>query len=227
MHSYLFTTFASTALYAGACLAAPTESQMPNQGMISTVVDHLDSNHEVDWTPAGGDGSRAATILLELVSSAQQNTGLTSRTLVARDHRAKVGHFRNIGRIGNYSALYACEKSGSYGVSSTIEAASKNACLYFLEMYTGAPVAENNWNIYQTAPQPGSDGNQVVVNFRYFYNSEYAPKLTEEMCITAYDYLTSVFCQGKGDRGTATRGGEIQIGQDDDYVMIGFDPNHI
>lgn len=32
-------------------------------------------------------------------------------------------------------------------------------------------------------------------------------------------------CQGKGDKGTATRGGEIRIGKGDDFLMIGLDPN--
>ena len=34
-----------------------------------------------------------------------------------------------------------------------------------------------------------------------------------------------MFCQGKGDKGTATRGGEIKIGNGNDYIMIGIDPN--
>ena len=225
MHSTTFTTFVFANLYAGICLAAPTELQTPSQGKISTIVGQLDSHNKLDWTPVG-DGGRVATIPAQLVSSVQQNTGLTNKTLAIRDGTsADVGRFTNIGRISNIAASYACEKGGAYGVSSTIETSAKQACKQFLQTLPAAPVAENAWRIYQGAAQPGADGNEVSTIFRWFYNSAAAPALTDTMCNTAYQYLTTTFCQGKGGKGAATRGGEIKIGDGDDYTMIGFDPN--
>lgn len=47
------------------------------------------------------------------------------------------------------------------------------------------------------------------------------------MCSTVFTDLTTTLCQGNGDRGADTRGGEIKIGTSDDHLMIGLDPNGV
>ena len=91
-------------------------------------------------------------------------------------------------------------------------------------MVPGAPVAENVWNVYKGVAQLGADGGHINIFFRLFYNSAPAPKLIESICTKAYDESTNQLCQGKGDKGATTQGGEIKIGSGDDYLMIGFDP---
>ena len=222
MHTSIFTLFAAASLYGSVCSAAPTDST--SNGQISTVVGHLDSNGQVEWTPTDENGGRTATISGDLVSSAQQNTGY-SRKLAVRGPGADVGGFTNIGQIVGNAASYACENGGAYGVSGTIHDLATEACSTFLKSVPGAPVAEKAWNIWQSPTKAGASGNQVTTMFRWFYKSASAPSLTESICKTAYDQLTGDFCQGKGDHGDDTKGGEIKIGTGDDYLMIGLDPN--
>lgn len=45
------------------------------------------------------------------------------------------------------------------------------------------------------------------------------------MCKKAIEALTTTACQGKGKVGDSIRGGEVKVGTEDDYTMIGIDPN--
>lgn len=223
MHTSFVTLFAAASLYGTIGLAAPTDA--PSKGHISSVVDHLDSNNNIEWS-TNKNGGRTATIPFDMVSSAEQNTG---PRLAVRGPGAAVGGFTNIGKLNEYAnnaASYACEQSGAYGVSDTIKTASTDACSTFLKTVPGAPVAEKAWNVYQAPAAAGPGKNQIVTTFRWFYNSAQAPSLTDTICKKAYEQLTSVFCQGKDDKGDDTRGGEIKIGDGDDYLMIGLDPNN-
>lgn len=184
----------------------------------------------IDWKPAGR-GGRVATVPGHVVATAHTelttNRTTTSRLLLlARDGpSADVGSFTNLGQIASYAASYACEQSGAYGVSQTIESFATEACTALVAQVPGVPAAEKAWQIYQSAAAPGADGSAVTTLFRFFTNTASAPSLTQSVCGTAFEDLTSVVCQGKGDKGSATRGGEIRIGKGDDYLMIGLDPN--
>lgn len=227
MHASLFTTLAASCLFMTSTLAAPANGNTttPTPG-ISATVNHLDSKSMIDWKPAGH--GHVATVPGHIVATAQTElttNRTTSRLLTRGGPSAAVGRFTNLGQIASYAASYACEKSGAYGVSQTIESYATEACTALVSQVPGVPTAEKAWNIYQSATAPGADGNSVTTIFRFFYNTANAPTLTQSICGTAFEDLTSVFCQGKGDKGTATRGGEIKIGSGDDYIMIGIDPN--
>ena len=218
MHTSFFVTLAAASL-CGLSAAAPTDPT-PTQGKISTVVGNLDSSNSIDWTDTDS-GARMATVPGDVVSTAQSS----KKMLAVRGPGADVGGFTNIGQIAGNAASYACEQSGAYGISDTIGTLASQACSDFLKTLPGAPVAEKAWNIWQSPSKPGADGNLVTTTFRWFYNTASAPPLTDTICQTAYQQLTSTFCQGKGDKGADTRGGEIKVGTGDDYVMIGLDPN--
>ena len=223
MHSSILSILA----LGGFCLtlssAIPTTSPPPG---IAATVNHLDSKGMLHWTPAG-NGGRTTTISGELVSYAQDQLASNStKTLKVRGGpKADVGSFTNIGQIAGYAASYACEKSGAYGVSATIESYATDACDSLVSQVPGVPIAETAWRVWQSAVSPGADGKSLSTVFRYFTSTAAAPTLTQSICALAFEDLTSVFCQGKGDKGPDTRGGEIRIGSKDDYLMIGFDPN--
>ena len=202
--------------------AAPAPTSTPG---IGATVTYLDSKGVIEWTPAA-NGGRTATIPGDVISQAHQELNTTGTgKLRVRSTTADVGGFTNLGQIAGYASSYACEQSGAYGVSQTIESYATEACTALVAEVPGVPVAEKAWNVYQSATAPGANGNSVSTIFRFFTNTASAPTLTQSICGTAFDYLTSVFCQGKGDQGPDTRGGEIKIGSGDDYLMIGFDPN--
>ena len=222
--SFATTLFTAAALYGtiGLSAPAPVPADSPSQGHISSVISHADQNGNIEWT-THPDGSRTGTIPFEHVSAAE-----SAPKLAIRGPKAAVGAWTNIGKLaayGGHAAEYACEKSGAYGVSSTIQKVSTDACSQFLETIPGTPVAQKAWNIYQAPAAAGADGGSIVSSFRWFYNTANAPTLTETICKKAYEQLTSSFCQGKGDKGDDTRGGEISIGDGDDYLMIGVAPN--
>lgn len=228
MHASIFTILAASSLFMTSTLAAPAnvDTTTPTPG-ISATVTHLDSKGMIDWKPAG-NGGRVATVPGHVVASAHTELTTTSRRLLLpRDGpSAAVGGFTNLGQIASYAASYACEKSGAYGVSQTIESYATEACTALVAQVPLVPAAEKAWQIYQSAAAAGADGNSVTTLFRFFTNTASAPTLTQSICGTAFEDLTSVVCQGKGDKGTATRGGEIKIGTGDDYLMIGIDPNN-
>ncbi|CAF9942228.1 MAG: hypothetical protein ALECFALPRED_009620 [Alectoria fallacina] len=223
MHSSILTILAAGGLYLSSCSAAPTTSPPPS---IGATVNQLDSNGMLHWTPAA-NGGRTTIIPGGLVAHAHQQLAAgSSRKLKARDGpSADVGGWTNLGQISDYAASYACEQSGAYGVSTTIESYATDACTSLLAQVPGVPIAETAWSVYQSAASPGADGNSVATIFRFFTNTASAPTLTQSICTTAFTDLTSTFCQGKGDHGADTQGGEIKIGTGSDYLMIGFDPN--
>lgn len=218
MYTSIITILAAGSLYTLPCSAAPPPQ---STGAISSVVGQLDTIGKITWSPTE-NGGRKATIPFDLVSSVPPTH---KKPLSIRGPGAAVGDFTNIGQIAGNAASYACEQSGAYGVSSSIKSFASDACSTFLKSVPGAPVAEKAWNVWQAPSQAGESGNQIITTFRWFYNSASAPSLTDTVCETVYDQLTSVFCQGKGDKGTATRGGEVKVGDGDDYLMVGFDPN--
>ena len=195
-------------------------------GKISSIVGHIGSHDQVEWTPTDSTGGRLAIIPGDLVSSAEQYLAI-SRELSSRDTSAHVGGFTNLGQIADKAASYACETSGAYGVSASLGTLATDACSNLLMTVPGAPVAQKAWSIWQSPAQPGLTGGQINTIFRYFYHTAAAPKLTDAICKQAYGYLTTVACQGKGDKGKGTRGGEVKIGSGEDFLMIGFDPNDV
>ncbi|KAL8916510.1 MAG: hypothetical protein Q9172_006272 [Xanthocarpia lactea] len=141
---------------------------------------------------------------------------------------SSVESWNNVGQIANYAAEFACQDSGAYALSSTIGASAKDACKELVGMIPGAPIANKAWNVWQGAKVAANgEGDQVQTIFRFFYKSASAPKLEEAMCNSAMSKLTESVCQGTGGNGDSTRGGEIRIGGDDDYIQIGFDPNAV
>lgn len=224
MHSSFLTLLAAGSLYLTSCSAAPTN--LTSTPSIGATVKQLDSNGMLHWTPAE-NGGRKTTIAAGLVAHAHAQLAANgAQKLKARGGpSADVGGFTNIGQIANYAASYACEQSGAYDVSTTIDTYITPACTSLVGQVPGVPIAETAWNVYQAAAAPGASGNQVATIFRFFTNTAAAPTLTETICSTAFTDLTSTFCQGKGNQDQDTRGGEIKIGTGNDYLMIGFDPN--
>ena len=222
MHSSILNILALGSFCLTLSSAVPTSTPSPG---IAATVSHLDSKGMLHWTPAGN--GRTTTISGGLVSYAQDQlaSNSTTKLRVRGGPKADVGSFTNLGQIAGYAASYACEKSGAYGISSTIEGYATDACDSLVSQVPGVPIAETAWRVWQSAASPGANGNSVSTIFRYFTNTASAPTLTQSICALAFEDLTSAFCQGKGDKGADTRGGEIKIGSGDDYLMIGFDPN--
>ena len=222
MHLFTFTFLTASSLCLTTTLAVPTTTSTPG---IGATVTHLDAKGLIEWTPAA-HGGRTAIIPGDVVFQARQYlTTNGTRKLRIRGPNADVGGFTNIGQIAGYAASYACENNGAYGVSQTIESYATEACTALVAQVPGVPIAEKAWSIYQSPIAPGANGESVSTIFRFFTNTASAPTLTQSICGTAFEDLTSSFCQGKGEEGANTRGGEIKIGSGDDYLMIGFDPN--
>ena len=222
-------TIIAAAAYFSAALAAPVTdgdvSTSHGTPKISSVVNHLDSNNQIDWITAPS-GGRYATVPASKIAAPHDALNSHSLNIEARGgHGAAVGGFTNAGQVLRYAASYACEKSGEYGVSSTIEAGATDACDNLLALVPGAPQANAAWNIYQAASEPDDAGGAFSTVYRMFYNTASAPTMTKQICTSVYQKLTSDFCQGKGHNGANTRGGEMKIGSGDDYLMIGMDPN--
>lgn len=195
---------------------------------IGETVNHLDSNGMLHWTPAP-NGGRTTTVSREVVDQAllELEVGSSQKLKARKAPKAHVGHFHDMGQIAGYDAWYACEKDGSYGVSSSIDDYIEIACDGLLRQVPYFPIAEDAWKIYQTPVLQGANGNAISVYFRYFTNTASAPELTWDICTTVFVDLTTMVCQGKNDHSKETRGGEIKIGAGDDYLMVGFDPNHV
>ncbi|KAK3166765.1 hypothetical protein OEA41_009890 [Lepraria neglecta] len=228
MHFSKSTVIAAAAFFASVS-AAPTPDTAPvkrGTARISPVVNHLDSAGKIEWQSTE-DGGRYATIGSDDIDAARKAT--TKRSLVDLEARggtdAAVGAFTNIGNIAQQAASYACESSGEWGVSATIESQATAACANFLQNLPGVPQAETVWSVYQGIKAPDSSGGNFITNFRWFYNTAAAPPLTTQICAQAYQALTSDFCQGKGSNDANTQGGEVKIGKGDDFLMIGLDPN--
>ena len=222
MHSSILTVLAASSLFFTSSSAVPTTSTGPG---IHDTVTHLDSNNMIQWTPTEG-GGRTAVVPAGVISHAhQQLTDSGSQKLKVRGGpTAWVGAWTNLGQIQNLAAQYACEKGGTYGVSATLASYSTDACKSLLDQVPGVPIAEKAWNVYQSAAAPGTSGDSVSAIFRFFTNTAAAPPLTQSICTQAITDLTSTICQGKGDKGADTQGGEIKIGTGDDYLMFGIDP---
>ncbi|CAO1603169.1 MAG: hypothetical protein LQ349_008810 [Xanthoria aureola] len=187
-----------------------------------TALNQLDADGKVTWTPTASGGRTAQIAFDEIESALPTTTKLKQRGSPG----SSVESWTNLGQIANYAAEYACQDSGAYGLSSVIESSAKDACKELVGMIPGAPIANQVWNVWQGAKAAANgEGKQVKTIYRFFYKSASAPKLDEAMCNKAMSILTETACQGKGDKGDSTRGGEIRIGDDDDYIQIGFDPN--
>ena len=219
----------SAAAFFASVSAAPGPYVAPltnGTARISLVVNHLDSAGKIEWQPTE-DGGRYATISYNDIEDARKAT--TKRPAVDLEARgvtnAAVGAFTNIGNIAEQAASYACESTGEWGVSATIETQATAACASFLSNLPTVPQAETVWNIYQGIRSPDPSGGNFITNFRWFYNTAAAPSLTTQICTLAYQKLTSDFCQGKGINNANTQGGEIKVGKGQDYLMIGLDPN--
>ena len=160
-------------------LAAPAnvDTTTPTPG-ISATVTHLDSKGMIEWKPAG-NGGRVATVPAHVVATAHTELTTSRRLLLTRDGpSADVGSFTNLGQIASYAASYACEQSGAYGVSQTIESYATEACTALVAQVPLVPAAEKAWQIYQSAAAAGADGNSVTTIFRFFTNTASAPTLT-------------------------------------------------
>ncbi|KAL8699491.1 MAG: hypothetical protein Q9201_005980 [Fulgogasparrea decipioides] len=206
----------------GVSMAAPAPAPQSSSPSFRQLVQHLDANGQVTWTEADS-GARTAHIPFDLLEEAKANK-LNPRD----DFDSGVSGWANMGQIANYAARYACQHSGEYALDSTVSASVTDACKGLVAMTPGTPVASKAWNIWQGAKAAAnSEGQQVRSLFRFFYKSASAPKLDEVICKRAFDALTQFVCQGKGDKGTSSQGGEVRIGNDDNYIQIGFDPEHI
>ncbi|KAL8644005.1 MAG: hypothetical protein Q9226_007985 [Calogaya cf. arnoldii] len=184
-------------------------------------VKKLDADGKVTWSKTAS-GAQTAQIAFEDISSA------IPKLEPRRKPTSSVGHWTNLGQIANYAAEYACQDSGVYALSSTIGASAETACKELVNMVPGAPIASQVWNVWKGAQAAANgEGKQVQTLFRFFYKSASAPKLNEVVCKQAMETLTKTACQGKGGNGDSTRGGEIRIGDDDNYIQIGFDPNDV
>lgn len=222
-------TIIAAAAFFSATSAAPAPGVDPSTGAqkppFRSVVNHLDSNNKIHWLPAP-NGGRYATIPTSDVDSAHKVLQGRSLDLQVRGGTdAAVGGWTNAGQIMNLAASYACEETGEWGVSSTIQTGATEACSKLLALAPGAVQAESAWNLFQSASNADDSGGQFNTIYRFFYNTSKAPKLTEQICSSVIQKLTSDFCQGKKDKGADTRGGEMKIGDGDDYLMIGIDPN--
>ncbi|KAL8961660.1 MAG: hypothetical protein Q9193_001816 [Seirophora villosa] len=199
----------------GAAPAPTPDNHFPS------VVKKLDSDGKVTWSSTAS-GGRTAQISFDDIASLESNTKIKQRGSPG----SSVESWTNLGQIANYAAKYACQDSGVYGLSSVIESSASDACKELVDMIPGAPIANRVWNVWQGAKAAANDkGKQVHTIFRFYYKSASAPKLDEAMCNKAMSILTESVCQGKGDKGDSTRGGEIRIGGGNDYIQIGFDPN--
>lgn len=221
-------TIVAAAAYLSSALAAPVTdgdvSKFQGTPKISSVVNHLDSNNQIEWITAPS-GGRYATVPAFRIAAAHAALNSRSLSIEGRGTGADVGGFTNAGQVLRYAASYACEQSGEYGVSSTIEAGATDACDHLLALVPGAPQANAAWNIFQAASEPDDAGGSFSTVYRMFYNTASAPTMTKQICTAVYQKLTSDFCQGKGHNGANTRGGEMKVGSGDDYLMIGVDPN--
>ena len=211
---------------------APQAPQAPQAGTpFRTAFHQLDSEGKVTWTPAAS-GGRTAQISFDDIAAVGGNTKIKQRDEKPDEEEADppqsgVGGWTNLGKIANHAASYACQDSGGWALSSTVNSAAKIACKE-LEKFPHAMVVNKAWNLWEGAKlAANSEGDQAKAVFRFFYNSKEAPKLTETMCKKAMDILTESACQGKGDKGESSRGGEIKIGKDDDWLQIGFDANDV
>ena len=223
----------SSIIFAAAFFASVSAAPRPyaaplNNGTarISLVINHLDSTGKIEWQTTE-DGGRYATISSDDIEAARKAT--TKRSAVDLEARggtdAAVGAFKNIGNIAEQAASYACESTGEWGVSATIESQATAACASFLGNLPPIPQAETVWNVYQGIRRADSSGGNFITNFRWFPNTAAAPTLTTQICTLAYQMLTSNLCQGKGNDNANTQGGEIKIGSGRDYLMIGLDPD--
>ena len=217
MHASLFTILAAASVLVPLGTAAPSDFKVKSR--ISTVVKFLDSQGKVNWTNVDGDGGRRAKIPADLIGSAQRRPAM-----LATRQDSSVGDFTSFGKIGKTVASYACQDSGDYTISNTIEKLAVSACKNFLEDIPGVPYAQNFWNIWQSPPRRAADGGQLTTLFRWYYNSDKAPPLTLKACKAVYKKLTSDFCQGDGEYAGDSQGGEIKLGSDEDYTQIGYDP---
>lgn len=226
--------FSTATIIAAAFFSSVSAAPAPDAGTSSTtqshrinaVVKHLDDHNRFSWTAAPQGAGRVASIPITDVEDAHKALNSRSRDLEGRDAKgAAVGAWTNAGQLANYAASYACEQSGQWGPSTTIETQATDACKNLLLQVPGAVQADTAWHIYQAAANPSGDGGGFKTIYRWYYNTAKAPKLTSQICSAVYQKLTSDFCQGKGDNGSKTQGGEMKIGDGDDYLMVGMDPN--
>ncbi|KAI4269125.1 MAG: hypothetical protein L6R38_007585 [Xanthoria sp. 2 TBL-2021] len=212
----------ATIIAAGALCTVVSAAPAPAPGApFPSAVKKLDADGKVTWTQTDS-GARTAQISFDDIDSVASETKIKQRGSPG----SSVESWTNLGQIANYAAEYACQDSGAFALSSVIESSAKNACKELVGMIPGAPIASKAWNVWQGARAAANgEGKQVQTLYRFFYKSASAPKLDEAMCNKAMSILTESACQGKGGNGDSTRGGEIRIGDDDDYIQIGFDPN--
>ncbi|KAL8750271.1 MAG: hypothetical protein Q9184_006479 [Pyrenodesmia sp. 2 TL-2023] len=216
----------TTIITIGALCSSIGAAPAPNPGHpFPAAVKKLDADGKVTWTSTAS-GGRTAQISFDDIASVDTNTKIEQRGT-----NSGVGRWTNLGRIANkaatyYAAEYACQDSGSYALSSKVASTAEDACKALVNMAPGAPVASTAWNIYQGA-KDAAKGHQAKAAFRFFYKTSSAPQLDEIMCKKAMSILTETACQGKEDKNDETRGGEIRIGDDENYTQIGFDPEDV
>lgn len=187
-------------------------------------VQKLDADGKVTWTSTAS-GGRTAQIPFDDIASVETDIKIKQRGILSG-----VGSWTNLGRIANdaaknFAAEYACQDSGSYATSSVVSSTAETACRELVKMVPGQHAASTAWNVWQGAKEVGS--SEANAAFRFFYKTKEAPKLDEVMCKKALSILTESACQGKGNNNDKSLGGEIRIGEGDDYVQIGFDPTDV
>ncbi|KAL9040260.1 MAG: hypothetical protein Q9180_002017, partial [Flavoplaca navasiana] len=185
----------TTIITIGALCSSIGAAPAPNTGHpFPAAVQKLDADGKITWTSTDS-GGRTAEIPFDDIASVETDT-----------------------KIKQVRALSG--KTGSYAKSSLVAETAKVACKELVNMVPGANKA---WAIWQGAKDAATETTQAKAAFRFFYKTANAPKLDETLCNRAMAILTETACQGKEDNKDKSQGGEIKIGDGEDYIQVGFD----
>ncbi|KAL8855271.1 MAG: hypothetical protein Q9178_008076, partial [Gyalolechia marmorata] len=211
----------TTIITIGALCSSIGAAPAPNTGHpFPAAVQKLDADGKITWTSTDS-GGRTAEIPFDDIASVETDAKIKQVRALSG-----VSGWTNLGQIAdkasqNHEARYACQKTGSYAKSSLVAETAKVACKELVNMVPGANKA---WAIWQGAKDAATETTQAKAAFRFFYKTANAPKLDETLCNEAMAILTETACQGKEDNKDKSQGGEIKIGDGEDYIQVGFDP---
>lgn len=180
----------------------------------------------------------AAAAFFSSVSAAPapgtQSQKINSRELEARGPSAAVGAWTNAGRLPEnpvddepvLQTQYACEESGQWAPNDKIFSGAQAACDDLISnLVPDTVVAMDDWVTHLGDSMEDGSGGTFVATYRMFYNTAKSPTATNATCVESFQRLTSDYCMGKNENGDNTKGGEMSVGEDDDYTMYGIDPN--
>lgn len=176
------------------------------------VIEHLQSNGHITWTPDGNGGAHTF-VPLHKVNEAKSNLTSPAPKLAVR---TSWSDWRPSGIISGFTAYSHCITSGQFAITNQLGSWPSQACAKFLQSTSVGGVLDAGWDIYSSmSDQPGPKGEgQTHTYFLFERKGAKPPKLTETMCDTAYDFLTTNLCQGSGAQTGQYRGGTIRLGDD-------------